>query len=176
MAIPLIRFPERVACRMNIQSFRFVPALLAALVLGSTSVIAAEPAAVDYTRTKVTTQATGSSREAPPARRVAANPAVRRLFCLNMSLQCFALSSSTAGPSAKTLDLRAPDIRQLVPEAELRQRLDEPEEVRETEQVEVEGVRPEIYVPGGLASLPWAVMHPTQAWRIFLPVPTGQAK
>ena len=159
---------------MNIQSFRFVPALLAALVLGSTLATAAEPAAVDYTRTKVTTQATGSSREAP-ARRVAADPTVRRLFCLNMSLQCFALSSSTSGPSAKTLDLRAPDIRQLVPEAELRQRLDEPEEVRETE-VQVEGVRPEIYVPGGLASLPWAVMHPTQAWRIFLPVASGQAK
>jgi hypothetical protein len=96
-----------------------------------------------------------------------------------MSLQCFAVKPKADDAPAKTqaasLDLKAPDIRRLVPEVGLREPLQEPEEM-EVQQVQVEGSRPEVYVPGGIASLPWAVMHPTQAWRILLPVPPGVAK
>jgi hypothetical protein len=100
---------------------------------------------------------------------------VRKLVCLNMSLQCFTVAPSPA--NARPLDLRAPDIRTLVAEAELRRRLDEPyEQLELQEQVQVEGTRPETYLPIGIASLPWAVMHPTQAWRIFLPIPPSQTK
>jgi hypothetical protein len=109
------------------------------------------------------------------------DPSVRRLVCLNMSLQCFALEQKPAQnatkPPASALDIQAPDIRRIVSEEELRQRLEEPAEIEESQaQVQVEGTRPEVYVPGGIASLPWAVMHPTQAWRILLPVPPGTAK
>ncbi len=105
---------------------------------------------------------------------------VRKLVCLNMSLQCFTVKppgGESKSAHTRPLDLRAPDIRILVSEAELRQRLDEPYELREMqEQVQVEGTRPDLYLPIGIASLPWAVMHPTQAWRIFLPIPPAQAK
>jgi hypothetical protein len=94
-----------------------------------------------------------------------------------MSHKCFSLKpkADDAAAKAKTasLDLKAPDIRRVVPEVELRQ----PDEPQEVQQVQVESTRPdEIYAPAGIASLPWAVMHPTQAWRIFMPVPPGVAK
>jgi hypothetical protein len=100
---------------------------------------------------------------------------VRRMFCLNMSMQCFSVqqdvTANNSNGSIRRLDLHAPDIRRVVNESELHEPVkDEYELMEETEQVEVEGQRPEVYVPGGLLSLPWAVMHPTQAWRIFLPV------
>ena len=96
-------------------------------------------------------------------------------------MQCFSVQQAAASntttqnssttASLRRLDLRAPDIRRIVPEAQLQEPIqDEYEVLQETEQVQVEGVRPEVYVPGGLMSLPWAVMNPTQAWRIFLPV------
>jgi hypothetical protein len=111
-----------------------------------------------------------------------AETGVRKLVCLNMSLQCFAVTPPPADGTSKMahtrpLDLRAPDIRTLVSEAELRQRLDDPYEQQQMQaQVQVEGSRPETYLPIGIASLPWAVMNPTQAWRIFLPVPASQTK
>jgi len=96
-----------------------------------------------------------------------------------MSLQCFAMKPKSGDASAKTrtasLDLKAPDVRRVAPATLYAASTDEPVEIDE-QQVQVEGTRPEVYVPGGLASLPWAVMHPTQAWRIFMPVPPGAAK
>jgi hypothetical protein len=107
------------------------------------------------------------------------DPTVRKLVCLNMSLRCFALKTPPSDGTSKAapLDLRAPDIHRIVPEVQLREPLAEPQEAEELqEQVQVQGSRPEIDLPIGIASLPWAVMHPTQAWRIFLPVPSGSAK
>jgi hypothetical protein len=91
-----------------------------------------------------------------------------------MSLQCFALKPKDEEARTRTasLDLKAPDIRRVVPAIQLHAP-DEPVDIEE-QQVQVEGTRPEVYVPGGLASLPWAVMHPTQAWRIFVPVPSAK--
>ena len=106
---------------------------------------------------------------------------MRRLACLNMSLHCFTVKVPPAGApnsaQARPLDLRAPDIRLLVSEAELRMPLEDPyEDVYEQTQVKVKGSRPDEYLPIGIASLPWAVMNPTQAWRILLPLPAGQTK
>ncbi len=104
---------------------------------------------------------------------------VRRLVCLNMALHCFTIDPKADDASAKTqttsLDLKAPDIRRVAPPMLLNASADEAVDI-EDQQVQVQGTRPEVYVPGGLASLPWAVMHPTQAWRIFLPVPTGPSE
>ena len=121
---------------------------------------------------RATTLASGPSSSA-------SHPIVRKLVCLNMSLQCFALKTPPSDDASKAapLDLKAPDIHRIVSEVQLREPLDEPQEtIIEQEQVQVQGSRPEIDLPIGIASLPWAVMHPTQAWRIFLPVPPGAAK
>jgi hypothetical protein len=113
----------------------------------------------------------------------AGSSTARRVVCLSVSLQCFRVAAAAPGAAGsvppRSLDLRAPDIRMLVSEAELRQRVEDDWAIRERDeeqQVRVEGARPDIYVPGGLASLPWAVRNPTQAWRIFLPVPASQTK
>jgi hypothetical protein len=108
---------------------------------------------------------------------------VRKMFCLNVALQCFAMSQPASASSQPgsirmaSLDLKAPDIRRVVSEATLQEPLPDEYELRQQQQeVQVEGTRPEVYVPGGLMTLPWAVMNPTQAWRIFLPVPSSQTK
>ena len=122
------------------------------------------------------------ARATPVTSRAASSgshPIVRKLVCLNMSLQCFALKTSPSDGAAKAapLDLKAPEIHRVISEVQLREPLEEPQEaIEEQEQVQVQGSRPEIDLPIGIASLPWAVMHPTQAWRIFLPVPPGSAK
>ncbi len=103
---------------------------------------------------------------------------IQRLVCLIMTLQCFAMKPNPEDAQAKaqaaSLNLKAPDIRRVVPAIQLHAP-DESADLEE-QQVQVEGTRPEVYVPPGIASLPWAVMHPTQAWRIFMPVPPGTAK
>jgi hypothetical protein len=156
-----------------------IPSLLAASLFAGAAAVAAD-AAPASSAPKATSSAPAAQSSAG---RVTAAPAqnavrgseigVRKLVCLNMSLQCFSVTPSHA--NGARLDLKAPDIRRVVSEVELRQRLDEPYELREQqEQVQVEGSRPDPYLPVGIASLPWAVMHPTQAWRILLPVPTAK--
>jgi hypothetical protein len=161
-----------------------IPSVLAASLL--TSAVWAADAAPAMTRGEAASAARNAPARAAPAvaRSIpgGAETGVRKLVCLNMSLQCFSVTPPPADGTSKMahtrpLDLRAPDIRTLVPEAELRQRLDDPYEQQQMQaQVQVEGSRPETYLPIGIASLPWAVMNPTQAWRIFLPVPASQTK
>lgn len=140
--------------------------------------VAAVAASAPATGTVPASQA-GKAVQTRASGTASSDPSVRRLVCLNMSLQCFAIKPKTDDAPAKaqaaSLDLKAPDVRRIVPETELHAPLDEPVDIEEN-QVQVQGSRPEVYVPGGIASLPWAVMHPTQAWRIFLPVPPGVAK
>lgn len=165
---------------------RFISGVPVVLVLsaGSIAAFAADPAPSTAAPAVAQAASTSTSSAAAPTRTSSAaaapsDPSAQRLVCLNLSLQCFAIKPKQDDAAAKTkaaaLDLKAPDIRRVVPEVELRMPLEEPTEVEE-QQVQVEGTRPEVYVPGGIASLPWAVMHPTQAWRIFLPVPPGTAK
>ena len=173
---------------------RFTSGVPVALVLvaGSVASLAADDApraaAAPVAATAVAAPATGTvtssasqaGKVAPAKASTAASTdtSMHRLVCLNMSLQCFAMKPKTDDAPAKaqtaSLDLKAPDIRRVVPEIQLHGD-DETVDIEE-QQVQVEGTRPEVYVPGGLASLPWAVMHPAQAWRIFLPVPPGAAK
>ena len=166
-----------------------VPVILVLSALSGAAV------AADAVSPAVSAQAASTSTALPAAKGVpvsptaaakpgasSSDPAVRKLFCLNMSLRCFAMKAPPASggtPKAAPLDLHAPDIHRIIPEVQLREPVDEPQEVAEQQeqnQVQVQGSRPEIDLPIGIASLPWAVMHPTQAWRIFLPVPPGTAK
>jgi hypothetical protein len=177
----LISTDKRVA-NMN----RFTTGIPVALVLSAASLAAL---ADDAPSTAAPVAATAAATSTPPASTPAkveqpgatssANSSVRRLVCLNMALHCFAIKPQAEDASAKaksaSLDLKAPDIRRVASPIMLNAPTDEPVDIEE-QQVQVQGTRPEVYVPGGLASLPWAVMNPTQAWRIFLPVPAGQAK
>lgn len=81
---------------------------------------------------------------------------------------------------AKPLDLRAPDITKLYSAAELERMLSNAKD-RDMDEIEVEGLRavellplntPKV-LPGLLAPF-WAIAHPTQAWRIFAPIPSDQ--
>jgi hypothetical protein len=91
-------------------------------------------------------------------------------------------SKSTAKPGStkaktaangKKLNLTAPDVRTVVPEQELKEPLPNPDQVNEAQEAQTvsvktdEGVPPD--VPRGLGSIWWAVVHPSQAWRIVTP-------
>jgi hypothetical protein len=88
-------------------------------------------------------------------------------------------SDSAAVAPNKPLDLRTPDVTKLVSAEELGElmRGTVVEEVA-LDEVQVEGPsdlprdRPPVW-PGLLAPF-WALAHPTQAWRIFAPLPADQ--
>ena len=80
----------------------------------------------------------------------------------------------------KPLDLRAPDITKLYTQRQL-ERLIAKMEADFIEKIEVEGARvpsPEFTprVWPGIAAPFWALFNPTQAWRIFAPIPPDQAR
>jgi hypothetical protein len=84
-----------------------------------------------------------------------------------------------APPPPKALDLRAPDITKLYTRRQL-DRLLAKMESDNIEEIEVEGARvpaptftPRVWP--GIAAPFWALFHPTQAWRIFAPMPPDQA-
>jgi hypothetical protein len=93
-------------------------------------------------------------------------------MCFSVTMQCFVARTTSAQPSS--LDLRAPAIASVVPQSELQAVLPDPDEPKYDEPlVKVEGERGvPVNVPVGIMSLPWAVRHPTQLWRIFLPSPS----
>jgi hypothetical protein len=73
----------------------------------------------------------------------------------------------------KTLDLRVGDVRKYMTPDEFRALLDSRDFERNTIVVQAEvpllPMKTELDVPGGLFAPFWALAHPTQAWRIFLP-------
>ena len=82
--------------------------------------------------------------------------------------------------STKPLDLRAPDIKQLLSAEQLAALL-AAAKAENLEGVEVEGKRDpsrktEDEPWGGLAAPIWALLHPDQAWRILTPVSPKQAE
>ena len=72
------------------------------------------------------------------------------------------------------LDLRAPALTQLFSPVALQLMLVEQQETNEEEEpadVRVQSPRATPDVPRGLfRALPWAVMHPTQSWRVLTPI------
>jgi hypothetical protein len=85
---------------------------------------------------------------------------------------------STAAPQATTdhaatprkpLDLSAPPVNHVLSSAEVQAMTTERDE--EPDMVSVQTDYPQIEVPQGqLRAIPWAVLHPLDAWRIFAPV------
>lgn len=92
---------------------------------------------------------------------------------------------TTAADSAVTapdtpLDLRPPDITKLITREQLAQLLEKLDD-ENIEEVEVEGAKlpPTTFTPRvwpSIAAPFWALLHPTQAWRIFAPIPPDQAR
>jgi hypothetical protein len=80
-------------------------------------------------------------------------------------------SHSSASAHRPALDLKAPDVRQVMPASELQAAVNAPDQDEDEPppQVDVSGDKPAPTVPGGIASLWWGVTHPTQIWRIFAP-------
>lgn len=84
-------------------------------------------------------------------------------------------SKRPASASRPAMDLHAPPLNHVYPRKELRA-LETPDDANTVQAAEVtvksaRYVRP---VPGGpgnqFVAIPWAILHPTQAWRIFTPV------
>src|SRR3984957_15746835 len=71
----------------------------------------------------------------------------------------------------KVLDLKSPDIHDVMSADEIAAALPNPDETEldGPETVQVHGAVPAPYVPGGFAALYWAVTHPLQSWRILAP-------
>ncbi len=86
-------------------------------------------------------------------------------------------ATATRPTARRPLDLRAPDVRRLLPAEQWRYPLPTDED-----SVTVESRRsapppdPEKReVPGGVIAPFWALRHPTKAWRIFVPDPNARA-
>jgi len=81
-------------------------------------------------------------------------------------------ASTPPAPPARKLDLRAPDIRDVMSADQLNAALPNPEEVEVggADTVQVQGEPPPPYVPGGFAALYWAATHLASSWRILAPI------
>jgi hypothetical protein len=82
--------------------------------------------------------------------------------------------------SRPPLDLRAPDIEDILTPQQIADALASTREGN-IEEIEVEGVRtvappssPDVWL--AIAAPFWALLHPTQAWRIFAPIPFDRAR
>jgi hypothetical protein len=71
----------------------------------------------------------------------------------------------------RVLDLKAPDIHDVMSADEIAALLPDPDEsdVVGAETVQVRGAVAAPYVPGGFAAIYWGLTHPIQAWRILAP-------
>jgi len=83
-----------------------------------------------------------------------------------------AASHSPAPPHVpQRLDLSAPPLNHVLSARELRAMEADADASADESEVDVDAVHYHAPVPNGfLHALPWAVMHPTQAWRVFTPV------
>ena len=104
------------------------------------------------------------------------------LLAATLALACTAAHAAdeAAQPPPKQLDLRAPDVSKLYTQRQL-ERLIAKMETDFIEKIEVEGARipPPQFTPRvwpGIFAPFWALLNPTQAWRILAPIPPDQAR
>jgi hypothetical protein len=94
--------------------------------------------------------------------------------------QASAIEPSTAAQPARKLNLRLPDIRTIFSQETIDQVIAKTRDRDTIEEVEVEGARDRIppstpAVASGIFAPFWAIGHPTEAWRIFAPIPPDRA-
>ena len=150
----------------------------ASLLVGYTTSASADDAQAHGAVTSPAAPSSTTNRAAPSAAASTAttNTSAPKVICLQNSIRCFSMKSTVPGASASpALDLRAPDIHRVFTAAELQQTLQDPdEETVYQETVQVEGQRQTTPVSVGIMALPWAIIHPTQAWRILMPLPDAK--
>lgn len=84
--------------------------------------------------------------------------------------------------ATQPLDLRAPKVTSIFTQEEIDRLLRGLRDPDTIEEVEVARERSKVLpsttpdIPFGILSPFWALAHPTQAWRIFLPMPPDQAR
>ncbi len=99
------------------------------------------------------------------------------LSTLAWAQEAAATDEHTEADQSAQLDLRIPDIRTLYTQEQIDALLASTYQER-TEEVEVRGRR-EVVTPRvwpGIAAPIWAIFNPTQAWRIFAPLPPDQTR
>ncbi len=121
------------------------------------------------------TQATAASSSAPAHQR-SHKPRHGAVRAAHPAPPHSATTGSNAAADGKPLALQAPPLSHVIGHQELRYILayneDASADPEDVESVNVETRKAPVTVPmGQLYALPWAFMHPTQAWRIFAPVP-----
>ena len=77
-------------------------------------------------------------------------------------------------PAAQPMDLKAPPLNRIFSQKEMRYMLAyDPDDMSDAE-VSVKGSKAAINVPvtpgNQLLAFPWALLHPTQAWRVLTPI------
>jgi hypothetical protein len=104
------------------------------------------------------------------------------VLAATLALACTAAHAAdeAAAPPPKPLDLRAPDVTKLYTQRQL-ERLIAKMEADFIEKIEVEGARipPPQFTPRvlpGIFAPFWALLNPTQAWRILAPIPSEHAR
>jgi hypothetical protein len=103
----------------------------------------------------------------------AAAPAKRAPAALPAAAAPAAIPEKASPAPPKRLDLRVGDVRNYMTPEEFRALITGREEDRNTIVVQAEvpllPMKSELDVPGGIIAPFWALAHPTQAWRLFLP-------
>ena len=82
-------------------------------------------------------------------------------------------AAKQASPAQRsTLDLQAPPLSHIYPRQQLQYILAiDNSEVDDAQEVSVKGAKYLMPVPKSqFQAIPWALMHPTEAWRVFTPV------
>jgi hypothetical protein len=100
------------------------------------------------------------------------------LAALTMAASGWVLADTVTSPAATPsvsapLDLKAPPVEHVLSSTEVRSLLDAPDadDAQAPEDVRVESEHYRAPVPYGFfRAVPWAIMHPLQAWRIFTPI------
>jgi hypothetical protein len=85
------------------------------------------------------------------------------------------IKKATPAPAASALDLSAPPLSHIYPSKDLQFIMAyDPDSDDAPGEVSVKGSKQAVVVPGGpgnqFVAIPWALLHPTQAWRILTPI------
>ncbi len=112
---------------------------------------------------------------------------MRTILAAGLLIACLPAIAAEPAKPTPSLDLRLPDITTLFTQEQIQRILAGTRDPDTIEEVEVEGLRRRAPVPStpvirspwvtpGLFSPFWALANPTQAWRIFAPIPPDQAQ
>lgn len=188
---PRARFWQ-IKVNRTIKDFDGLPGFLAAVITGLLATTAAahsqEAPAAPQTRSSApassapatpsapaSSPSSSSSSPAPADSGSKPDPVCFKLtgHCVDTSKAKPQAGATKAAKNGKKLNLTAPDVSTVVSEQELKEPLQNTEQIQEVQESQTvsvksnEGVPPE--VPGGLGAIWWAVVHPSQAWRIVTP-------